>query len=196
MLVDASGRPCITDFGLTRVIYSQTSIAAASNFSGKGSLRWQAPELIRNVTGEQGNTSVTTASDVYAYGCICLEVISTLLALIYSAHYYWSQVFTGRLPWHGYLDGLVVVEVAVRDNRPPRPDPTIAGDLDDAMWSLIQDCWKTESKDRPEITSIYERLKPGHKWDKEEDGQDGIWVNDPLSLTIERFAESIVLNML
>ncbi len=79
--------------------------------------------------------------------------------------------------------------VGSNDNRPPRPESTIAGDLDDAMWDLIQDCWKTEPKDRPEITRIFERLKPGHKWDKEEDEQ-GIEVNDPLSQALARFAKS------
>lgn len=81
------------------------------------------------------------------------------------------------------------MEVGFKDNRPPRPESTIAGDLDDAMWDLIQDCWKTEPKDRPEITEIYERLKPGHKWDKEEDEQ-GIEINNPLSQALEQFAKS------
>lgn len=189
VLVDASGRPCITDFGLTRFIHSQPSIAATSTFSGKGSLRWQAPELIRTISGEQGNMNITTESDVYAYGCVCLEVMIMLLALNCSAGYNWSQIFTGQVPWHGYMDAFIVFQV-LGDKRPPRPDSTAAGDLDDNMWNLIQGCWKTEPKDRPEMTTIYESLKPGEKWDKEEDKR-GIEINDPLSLTIERFANSL-----
>jgi len=170
VLVDTSGRPCIADFDLTSIIYSQVSTVTTSSFSGKGSLRWQAPELIKVMTGGPGNANITTESDVYAYGCICLEV------------------FTGRPPWHGYTDWSIIMEIGLKDNRPPRPESTIAGDLDDTMWDLIQDCWRTEPKDRPEMTTVYERLKPGHKWDKEEDEQ-GIEINDALKQALERFAK-------
>lgn len=57
------------------------------------------------------------------------------------------------------------------------------------MWDLIQDCWKTEPKDRPEMTTIFGRLKPSEKWDKEEDEQR-IEVSDSLYQTLERFAKS------
>ncbi len=110
----------------------------------------------------------------------------------YLANFNWPQVLTGQPPWHGYIDGLIVAEVVFNNKRPPRPESTIAGDLDDAMWDLIQDCWKTEPKDRPEMTRIYERLKPGHKWDKEEE-ELGIEANDPLSKALEHFAKSCSL---
>ncbi len=39
------------------------------------------------------------------------------------------------------------------------------------------------------MTAIFEHLKPGYKWDKEEDEQ-GIEINDPLSQALEQFAKS------
>lgn len=93
-----------------------------------------------------------------------------LSALKHSANYHCLQVFTSRIPWHGYKDGFVVVEVVVNNKRPPRPDSTIAADLNDSMWDRIQDCWKTDPKDRPEITTIVECLKPGSRTIRMESG--------------------------
>ncbi len=85
VLVDAAGSPKSTDFGLAKVIDSQASTVSASSFSGKGSLRWQAPELLMTSQFD-GDGGLTTKSDVYAYACVCLEVRLgryTILHLLY-----------------------------------------------------------------------------------------------------------------
>ncbi len=76
ILVDALGKPRITDFGLAKAVFSQAGTFASSSYEGQGSLRWQAPELLGVGSGDDnGANKLTTQSDVYAYGCICLEVI-------------------------------------------------------------------------------------------------------------------------
>ena len=74
MLVDDEGQPRLADFGLAQIADSQ---AGRSTFHGRGSMRWQAPELLRivdNPDGEEIVTVTTTMSDVYAFACVCLEV--------------------------------------------------------------------------------------------------------------------------
>lgn len=40
-----------------------------------GSTRWMAPELILTIVEDDGMTPlITTASDVYSFACVCLEV--------------------------------------------------------------------------------------------------------------------------
>ncbi len=81
ILVDAFGRPRITDFGLSRIIDSQAS-TSASSFSGQGNVRWQAPELLDTSRFRGGSGNVTTQSDVYSYAYVCLEVSDSYLSLI------------------------------------------------------------------------------------------------------------------
>ena len=65
VLIDDSGRPRISNFGLSRTLEDpedQPSAVAASSFCGWDSLKWLALELL----GAQ--PKVTTGSDVYAFG--------------------------------------------------------------------------------------------------------------------------------
>jgi serine/threonine protein kinase len=50
--------------------------------SGKGTVRWQAPELLN---GEQSTTN-TRASDVYAFGSVLYEVWPGIVLLSKSDH--------------------------------------------------------------------------------------------------------------
>ncbi|KAL5497896.1 hypothetical protein ACEPAH_2827 [Sanghuangporus vaninii] len=70
ILVDDAGRPQIADFGLAQA----TNIASATaSTRSKGTLRWQAPELVYpGIYGGDGR--VNTKTDMYAFGMICLEI--------------------------------------------------------------------------------------------------------------------------
>ncbi|KAL5520752.1 hypothetical protein ACEPAF_2755 [Sanghuangporus sanghuang] len=70
ILVDDAGRPQIADFGLAQAI----NIASATASTGvKGTLRWQAPELVYpDIYGGDGR--VNTKTDMYAFGMTCLEI--------------------------------------------------------------------------------------------------------------------------
>ena len=65
------GNPCIADFGLSRVEALQASLSGTSG--ARGSLRWQAPELLLPET-YRGNGKHTSKTDIYAFGMTCLEV--------------------------------------------------------------------------------------------------------------------------
>ncbi|TFK48855.1 kinase-like protein [Heliocybe sulcata] len=72
VVVDASGRACLADFGLAG--FAQATQGAYTTETREGSKRWMAPELL--------NWRIplrrTQESDVYALGCVCLEVSRSL----------------------------------------------------------------------------------------------------------------------
>lgn len=74
VLVDDQGQAKIADFGLARIVDSQASTVGRTSLKGRGSIRWQAPELLdpKRFQGELCRT--TKESDVYAFASVCLEV--------------------------------------------------------------------------------------------------------------------------
>lgn len=65
------------------------------------------------------------------------------------------QVFSGELPFARLKDGAVLTQVALHDKRPPRPsEPATRRGLDDRIWSLIQNCWRTKPADRPDMSEV------------------------------------------
>lgn len=69
ILIDESGQPRLADFGLT--IFADGTRHNTTDQGG--TLRWMAPELLYPIPGIECYKR-TTASDVYAYGCLCIEV--------------------------------------------------------------------------------------------------------------------------
>jgi len=70
ILITDAGRASIADFGLSRVVNSNTVdwSLSTSNHGKGGSARWLAPECL--IQGER----CTYSSDVYAFGGVCYEV--------------------------------------------------------------------------------------------------------------------------
>lgn len=66
MLVDDNGQAILSDFGMS-VALDVTSTGFTTSIVG-GATRYLAPELM-------DTQPRTFAGDVYAYGCICLEVM-------------------------------------------------------------------------------------------------------------------------
>lgn len=72
ILVTASRRACIIDFGLASIVtpMEKTSSELDQNIGQDvaGTIRWMAPELLR------GDSVSHFGSDIYAFGCVCFEV--------------------------------------------------------------------------------------------------------------------------
>lgn len=70
ILITGSCRACLADFGLAAAKETQ-SVTATSAVATRaaGTLRWQAPELLKD--DDAGNS---LASDIFAYACVCYEV--------------------------------------------------------------------------------------------------------------------------
>ncbi|KAJ7472836.1 kinase-like domain-containing protein [Mycena latifolia] len=134
ILVTPSRRACIADFGLSSIANSMTVCFTHSTASPqKGTMRWQAPELLR------GESVSDARSDVYTFACVCYEILS------------------GKIPFYDIPEPAVIFKVAIEGVRPARPVtwPRIAAYN---IWGLIQDCWRNESDLRPTATEIVQRL--------------------------------------
>jgi serine/threonine protein kinase len=70
-LVSDSGVPCLSDFGLSRVLHEVRGMTTSSELAG--SLRWMSPELLHDDSG------VSVSSDVWAYGMTVLVRFFSLL---------------------------------------------------------------------------------------------------------------------
>ncbi|KAJ7279128.1 kinase-like domain-containing protein [Mycena rebaudengoi] len=71
ILINDEWSACLADFGLTSL--SDTTTATHTS-NRAGSIRWMAPELIDPDRFGHRQFTRTPASDVYAFGCVCLEV--------------------------------------------------------------------------------------------------------------------------
>ncbi|KAJ7779798.1 kinase-like domain-containing protein [Mycena metata] len=130
ILVDDAGHACLTDFGLT--IVNDASTAQTKN-SG-GCVRWMAPETLDPDTFGVQNRPRTPASDIYAFGCVCLEL------------------YTGYPPFHdAHLREPAVIYQVVQGVRPNRP---AGNSIPDYMWNIMQKCWAHNFADRPSILGI------------------------------------------
>ncbi|KAJ7141842.1 kinase-like domain-containing protein [Mycena crocata] len=70
ILIDQDWRACLADFGLSGV--SDATNHGTSNRAG--SIYWMAPELINPEQFGKSGSVRTPASDVFAFGCLCIEV--------------------------------------------------------------------------------------------------------------------------
>ncbi|KAG9085818.1 hypothetical protein FRC06_003437, partial [Ceratobasidium sp. 370] len=76
VLMRDDGTPMLADFGLSRIVAEISTGLTTS--SSRGSYRWMSPELFGGVE-DQIQVLVTVASDVWAFGCLCLEILTDLL---------------------------------------------------------------------------------------------------------------------
>ncbi|KAF9441204.1 kinase-like protein [Macrolepiota fuliginosa MF-IS2] len=134
VLVNDSGRACITDFGLFVIPFDKTlpyTRGQTTTLHGL-SYRWAAPELL------QEGARPTRASDVWAFGCVCYEIL------------------VGEIPFHEYNDHQVVLKLhqgglPIGSVRPPH--------IDNDMWMLMEHCCARNSEERPGFGEILTKLK-------------------------------------
>ena len=69
VLIDDEGSPRICDFGLARILQEGSNSGMTTTTEHTGTERYLAPELVT-----QDLAVPTEASDVYALGCLGLEV--------------------------------------------------------------------------------------------------------------------------
>ncbi|KAJ7826634.1 kinase-like domain-containing protein [Mycena leptocephala] len=137
ILVDGDGHARLVDFGLTALF----DATPRSSSHRAGSVRWMAPELLNPSAFTPQIFLRSPASDIYAYGCVCLEM------------------YTGQPPFFETfkLDAPVMLQV-IDGTRPARPADSL---IPDYIWGLIEQCWAHDISVRPEILEIQRVLCAG-----------------------------------
>jgi len=141
ILISGTGDACIADFGLSHRLVDGVSKDYSSPWHNAGNTRWQAPEILKAETAEDGKR--TTCSDVFAFGRVIIEV------------------FTMEVPFSEISSNLVVGTKVLAGKNPMRPKGLgvrLRG-LDDRMWGLMVDCCRVQADQRPSIQSVVTRLR-------------------------------------
>ena len=146
--MDDKGKPLIADFGLSRVEALQASLTGSS--AARGSLRWQAPELLLPDT-YGGNGKHTAETDVYAFGMTCFEVGADSTEGIQKLTN--PQILTGSIPFHELSEVQAMLAIS-QAKKPSRPDLNTA-ELPDEMWEMIERCWNSNRHIRPDASLLY-----------------------------------------
>jgi len=120
-----------------------------------GSTRWMAPELILGLTGGDRRTPpISTASDVYAFGCVCLEV-RTRQILVNKDNPFLHQVATGNVPFPHLRNDYAVTVDLIRGEKPSRPTQCyISYHAQPTFWALLDRCWSADVSMRPSMGEV------------------------------------------
>ncbi|KAK7050283.1 kinase-like domain-containing protein [Favolaschia claudopus] len=125
----------LTDFGLT-VFADNHETANPSTTNRAGSIQWMAPELIDPGGFGCSRFLRTTASDAYAFACVCIEL------------------YTGLPPFAGLSDATALLQI-IAGKRPSRPDELTS----DMLWNVITQLWADSKEARPSIDSVVDSLE-------------------------------------
>ncbi|KAH9057104.1 ras guanine nucleotide exchange factor domain-containing protein [Lactarius deliciosus] len=131
-----TGHACLADFGCARV--EEVEVTGPTEALTYGSTRWLAPELMT-----QSNYVPTTRNtDVWSFGMLCVEI------------------FTDNVPFN-LISNEAFIPLVIRDGTlPTRPEgDTITKGLTDAMWDLMNRCWRREPESRPKMPEIRETIQ-------------------------------------
>ncbi|KAL0959682.1 hypothetical protein HGRIS_011380 [Hohenbuehelia grisea] len=134
ILVDSSWHARIADFGLS--VLSEATINNSETSNSAGAARWMAPELHDPEAFDLPRHQKTKASDVYAFGCTCLEL------------------YSHKPPFHDVRNPTTVVLKVLRGER-----PTIPASVTRRMRDIIQVSWSQNHADRPMILDVISMLR-------------------------------------
>ncbi|KAJ7353293.1 kinase-like domain-containing protein [Mycena albidolilacea] len=136
VLINKDWSACLADFGLS--IFSDATSTMSTNRAG--SLHWMAPELLDPDGFGDGTFARTPASDVYAFGCLCLEL------------------YTGQPPFAHLREPAAMMKI-LSGERPERPSGTPgAHSISNLRWLHITACWAQKPAARPKTEVVAESM--------------------------------------
>ncbi|QRV89272.1 Tyrosine kinase domain protein [Ceratobasidium sp. AG-Ba] len=140
VLVTRDGSPKICDFGHSREFGDRSSdqlVRSDASSSFQATVRYMSPEFFR-----ANKTKPTVFSDIWAFGCLSLEILSQL-------H-----------PYHA-IQSEFLIPSAIRSGASPsvKPEyPNAAGCLNDVLWGLVKQCWILIPTQRPTSSALLQSI--------------------------------------
>ncbi|KAH7919501.1 kinase-like protein [Leucogyrophana mollusca] len=144
VLIDHSGKACLSDFGLSTVVHQFQGTHYFTS-SIRGAVRWAAPELFEVSEDDIDSPPLpTTRSDIYSFGSVMLQTLS------------------GAIPYCHLRNDAQVLIAKVKGSTPKRPP---SHEVNDVQWDFIQRCWSTHKRgiDRPSINEIVDFVDHEYK---------------------------------
>ncbi|KAH7312135.1 kinase-like domain-containing protein [Rhizoctonia solani] len=127
----------LCDFGQARFHNDQRGLASDASTTFESTHRFMSPELFKATQ----KVRPTNLSDVWAYGCVALQLLSRLK------------------PYHtiknDYLIPSVIMSGRVPSSKPEKPYAPRC--LNDYLWSVIEWCWRPLEY-RPTTTRLLDEL--------------------------------------
>ncbi|KZT37802.1 kinase-like protein [Sistotremastrum suecicum HHB10207 ss-3] len=156
VLITDKGTPVLADFGLAAFDDIDYTLMSSSTGGVKGTSRWVAPELLR---GGDTASKVSRGSDIWALGCIFLEVVALMKP--YAAYKndlpILFAIMRHRLPHESLSTSTRVLykqenisSDLVEEVEPPPP----AFARHPGLWDLCLKCWDFEPTSRPKCSDI------------------------------------------
>jgi len=150
ILIDRTGQACLADFSLLTVASDRTSVI--SSWVEGGTIRWMSPELLDPERFGSKGSRPTKQSDCYALGMVVYEVLS------------------GHTPFTP-LAAPVVIRMILEGRRPERPQGDEGELFTDAIWGVLELCWKPRPSDRANVRTVLLSLGRNQE-DAETDSDD------------------------
>ncbi|CAG7849736.1 SubName: Full=Uncharacterized protein {ECO:0000313/EMBL:CCA76636.1}; Flags: Fragment [Serendipita indica DSM 11827] len=163
VLIAADGRPMICDLGLVRVVVDDPS----SSSSGDGYSSDESREWMREINTTTPHTGTprylspelvdlndpsepTTATDVYAAGCIGFEFIYSVVPYAHREDNRRGQIF------HDIRCGVPPARRPRITTTTDSPSSDILPSVDgiDALWNILELCWSRDPLHRPTASSL------------------------------------------
>ena len=159
ILIDSKRNPRLTDFGVSSVAKNLT--VNVSTEGPRGTMRWQAPELLPLSTNVEELDKVkairpTNESDMYSLAMVVIEVqVPYLTQIPVSNSFGHPQIFTGKYPFEPYSNVQVII-LLTQDKRPEKPSHE---QFSQKIWTLTQKCWDKDPKERPKVSEVLNKLE-------------------------------------
>ncbi|KAG1724240.1 kinase-like domain-containing protein, partial [Suillus lakei] len=131
VLIDGSGDPRLTDFGLATVTGDAELQLSMTSAARSLDPRWRAPEIIGIHSDDEDPVRPNFKSDVYSFGGVMFFIVS------------------GVTPWKEKRNPHQIIAELLKRATPARPN-----NIPDDDWNLIQQCWSWDPVGRPEATEI------------------------------------------